>query len=228
MRKLFAEAIGTFMLVAVICGATMISFDAMGGGSGILGVALAAGLAVTAMVYAVGPVSGGHFNPAVTCGLFVAGRFPIRSIAPYVLAHVIGGALAALMFYIILSSKVGWWPGGFAANGFGEHSPGSYSASAGFAAEAVLTALFVFVFCRVTRDKGGAAIMAPLAIGLTFAALYIASLPITGASLNPARSTATALFAEAWAVQQLWMFWLAPLLGGVAGGIADRTVGDVS
>lgn len=216
------------MLVAAICGATMISFDAIGGGSGIMGVALAAGLSVAVMGYAVSSVSGGHFNPAITCGLFAAGRFPMRSILPYVAAHVIGGALAALMFYIILSSKIGWTPGSFASNGFGEHSPGGYSASAGFAAEAVLTALFVFIFCRVTRDKGGAGIMAPLVIGLTFAALHIASLPITGTSLNPARSTAAALFAESWAVQQLWMFWLAPILGGVAGGIADRTVGDVS
>jgi len=132
------------------------------------------------------------------------------------------------MFYVILSSKTGWSPGGFAANGFGEHSPGGFSQTAGFLSEAVLTALFVFIFCRVTRGKGGATLLAPLMIGLAYAALHIVSMPITGTSLNPARSTATALFAESWAVQQLWMFWMAPLIGGVIGGIADRTVGDVS
>ncbi len=228
MRKLLAEAIGTFMLVSAVCGAAMISFDALGGGSGIVGVALAVGLSVMVMAYAVGPVSGGHFNPAVTCGLYIADRFPAKHIMAYVIAQVIGGALAALVFYIILSSKIGWTPGGFASNGYGEHSPGGYSAFAGFLTEVTLTALFVFVICRVTRDKGGAGMMAPMAIGLTFAVMHIISIPVANTSLNPARSTATALFAESWALQQLWMFWLAPLIGGAIGGISDRFVGEVS
>ncbi|MGI9464663.1 MAG: aquaporin, partial [Aestuariivirgaceae bacterium] len=183
MRKLLVEAIGTFMLVAVICGATLISFAAESGSSGILGVAMAAGFSVAAMMYAVGPISGGHFNPAITCGLCAAGRFPLRSILPYSVAHVVGGALAGLLFYIILSSKIGWTPGTFAANGFGEHSPGGFPATAGFATEAIMTALLVFVFCRVTREKSGAGLAAPLAIGFTFAALHVASMPITNTSL---------------------------------------------
>ncbi len=206
----------------------MISFDALGGGSGITGVAFTVGLSVMAMAYAVGPISGGHFNPAVTCGLYAAGRFPAKDIAPYVIAQLIGGTLAALTFFIVLSSKAGWTPGGFASNGYGEHSPGGYSAMAGFLTEVVQTALFVFVICRVTRDKGGAGVMAPLAIGLTLAALHIMSIPVANTSVNPARSTATALFAEPWALQQLWMFWVAPLIGGAIGGIADKMFGDVS
>lgn len=227
-KKLLAEAIGTFALVSAICGATMISFDALGGGAGIAGVAFAAGLSVAAMACAVGPVSGGHFNPAVTCGLYAAGRFPAKNIIPYTLAQVVGGTLAALVFYIILSSKIGWTPGGFASNGYGAHSPGGYSASAGFLTEVIQTALFIFVICRVTRGNGGAGVMAALIIGLTLAAMYIMSIPVTNTSLNPARSTATALFAEPWALQQLWMFWVAPLIGGAIGGITDRFFGEVS
>ena len=227
-KKLLAEAIGTFMLVSAVCGAAMISFDALGGGAGIVGVALAVGLAVMVMAYAVGPISGAHFNPAVTCGLFSAGRFKAKDIGPYVIAQVVGGVLAALVLFIILKSKIGWSPGGFASNGYGEHSPGGYSASACLLAEIVLTALFVFIVCRVTREGSGAGIMAPIAIGLTLTVMHLISFPVANTSLNPARSTATALFAESWALQQLWMFWLAPLIGGVLGGIADRFAGEVS
>ena len=228
MKRLLAEAIGTFMLVSAVCGAAMISFDALGGGAGILGVSFTVGLTVMAMAYAVGPISGGHFNPAVTCGLYSAGRFKAKDIAPYIIAQVVGGALAALVFFIILKSKIGWTPGGFASNGYGAHSPGGYSAFACLLTEVIQTALFVFIICRVTRDSSGAGIMAPVAIGLTLTVMHIMSYPVANTSLNPARSTATALFAESWALQQLWMFWLAPLVGGALGGIADKFAGEVS
>ena len=222
MRKLLAEAVGTFGLVAVICGAAMISIDATGTGNRALGIAIGAGFCVTAMMYAGGRVSGGHFNPAITCGLCAAGRFPARSVLSYVFAQVAGGTLAALAIYMLLSSKIGWSPNGFGANGFGAHSPGGYSATAAFAAEAIFSAILIFVYCRTTDNKTGAPSIAPLVIGLTIVALYLVAMPITNASLNPARSTATALFAESWALNQLWMFWLAPVFGGVAGGVADR------
>ena len=227
MRKLLAEAIGMFMLVAAICGAAVVSLETLAG-SWMLGVALAAGGSIMVMMYALAPISGGHFNPAVTCGLLAAGRFPVRSVGPYIIAQIIGGILGALLIVYVMQGKIGWSPGNFAANGFGAHSPAKFPASAGFASETVLSAILVFVFCRVTREKGIALVMAPVVVGTTFALLHLVSMPVTGTSLNPARSTATAMFAESWAVQQLWMFWAAPLLGGVVGGIADRAVGDVS
>lgn len=214
------------MLVSAICGCAMISAAVPDVGSGILGVALGVGLAVTAMAYAVGPISGGHFNPAVTLGVWAAGRFDAKGIIPYIAAQVIGGGAAALVFFIILSSKVGWTPGDFASNGYGEHSPGGYSMLAALITEVVQTALFVFVVLAVTRHKTPAG-FAPLAIGLTLAAMHLMSIPVANTSLNPARSTATALFAEGWALQQLWLFWVAPIAGGIIGGALDRWLGAV-
>jgi aquaporin Z len=225
-NKLLAEVIGTFALVAGVLGGALVSFGALGGGSGILGVALSVGLAVAVMAYAVGPISGGHFNPAVTLGLYSAGRFEARDIAPYIIAQLIGGALAALFFYIMLSTKADFTVGNFASNGYGEHSPAGFSLFAGLISEIVLTFLFVFVICRVTRAGGGAGLMAPLAIGLTLTLMHVMSIPITNTSLNPARSTATAIFAGGWALQQLWLFWVAPIIGGVLAGLLDKSLGE--
>jgi aquaporin Z len=220
-KKLVAEAIGTFMLVAAVCGAAIVSENAAG-----LGVAFAVGLAVMAMIYAVGPVSGGHFNPAVTVGFAMAGRFEPRNIPAYVLAQLVGGALAALVFYVVLLTKADFQPMGFASNGYGQHSGGGYSLLAAAVMEIVQTGLFVLIILRVTKPVGGAGVMAPAAIGLALTVMHIMSIPIANTSLNPARSTATALFAETWALQQLWLFWLAPLAGGVIAGLMDKYFGD--
>jgi aquaporin Z len=222
IRRLSAELIGTFMLVSAVLGGAVVSGNAAG-----LGVAFTVGLSVMVMAYAVGPVSGGHFNPAVTIGLATAQRFDPKDIVPYVLAQLAGGILAAIVFYVILSGKSDFAAGGYASNGYGAHSPGGYSVVSGFLTEIVLTAIFVFIIARVTRVKEGAGIMAPLAIGLTLTVMHLISIPITNTSLNPARSTATALFAESWALQQLWLFWIAPLAGGAIGGLLDRYFGEL-
>lgn len=218
-NKFIAEAIGTFTLVAAVLGAALISGNAAG-----LGVALAVGIAVMGMVYAMGPISGGHFNPAVTLGLFLAGRFEKSQILGYWLAQVVGGVLAALFFAFILSSK-GALPAGFAANGYGEHSPGGYSMTAALAMEIVQTALFVLLICRVTRGNG-AGNLAPVAIGLTLGLMHIMSIPVANTSLNPARSIASAVIENGWAWQQLWLFILAPLAGGAIGGLVDKYLGE--
>jgi aquaporin Z len=220
-RKLFAEAIGTFMLVSAVLGAALISGNAAG-----LGVALCIGLTVMAMAWAVGPMSGGHFNPAVTLGLFAAGRFSAKDIAPYWIAQVAGGVLAALFFALILNNQgAGSLPAGFASNGYGDHSPGGYNLLAALLMEVVQTAVFIFVIARVTR-KDGAGNLAPVAIGLTLAVMHIMSIPVANTSLNPARSIATAVVEGGWALQQLWLFILVPLAGGYIGGTVDKALGD--
>jgi aquaporin Z len=218
-RSLFAEAIGTFMLVGAVLGAALVSGNAAG-----LGVALCIGLTVMVMAYAVGPMSGGHFNPAVTIGLFAAGRFNSAKILPYVAAQIAGGIAAALFFAFILSSK-GALPAGFASNGYGEHSPGGYSLIAALLMEIVQTAIFIFIIARVTR-KDGAGNLAPVAIGLALAAMHLISIPVANTSLNPARSIATAVIEGGWALNQLWLFILAPLAGGYIGGAIDKLLGD--
>jgi aquaporin Z len=218
-NKLIAEAIGTFMLVAAVLGAALISGNAAG-----LGVALCIGFTVMAMIYAVGPISGGHFNPAVTLGLAVAGRFENRQILPYWAAQVAGGVLAAVFFAIVIKAK-GDLPAGFAANGYGEHSGGGYPMISALLMELVQTALFIFVIARVTRHNG-AGNLAPVAIGLTLAALHIMSIPVANTSVNPARSIATAVIEGGWALQQLWLFIVAPLVGGAIGGAIDKVLGD--
>lgn len=221
-RRLAAELIGTFMLVSAVLGGAVVSGNAAG-----LGVPFAVGLSVMVMIYAVGPISGGHFNPAVTIGLTAAQRFDAKDIVPYVLAQLAGGILAAIVFFVILSGKTGFAAGGYASNGFGAHSPGGYNVVSAFLAELILTAVFVLIIARVTRAKGGEGLMAPVAIGLALTVMHLISIPITNTSVNPARSTATALFAEGWALQQLWLFWVAPLAGGAIGGLLDRFFGEL-
>ncbi len=220
-RKLFAEAIGTFMLVSAVLGAALVSGNAAG-----LGVALCIGITVMAMAYAVGPMSGGHFNPAVTLGLFAAGRFSSKDILPYWAAQVAGGVAAAVFFYIIFKTRGdGAIPQGFASNGYGEHSGGGFSMIGALLMEIVQTAVFIFIIARVTR-KDGAGNIAPVAIGLALAAMHIMSIPVANTSLNPARSIATAVIEGGWALQQLWLFILAPLAGGFIGGAVDKALGD--
>jgi aquaporin Z len=218
-KKFVAEAIGTFTLVSAVLGAALISGNAAG-----LGVAIAVGIAVMGMAYAMGPISGGHFNPAVTLGLVVAGRFEKSQVVGYIIAQVAGGVASALFFALILASK-GALPAGFASNGYGEHSGGGYPLIAALLMEIVQTGLFVFLICRVTRVNG-AGNMAPVAIGLTLCMMHIMSIPVANTSLNPARSIATAVVEGGWALQQLWLFIFAPIVGGAIGGALDKFLGE--
>jgi aquaporin Z len=222
-KRLFAEFFGTFWLVFGGCGSAVLAAAFPQLGIGFLGVALAFGLTVVTMAYAVGHISGGHFNPAITVGLFAGGRFAAKDVIPYVIAQVIGGIAAAGVLYLIASGKAGFdaTGGGFASNGYGEHSPGGYSLQSAIVIELVLTAFFLIVIHGVT-DKRAPAGFAPLAIGLTLTLIHLISIPVTNTSVNPARSTAVAIFQGTWALQQLWVFWLVPLVGGVIGGLIYR------
>ncbi len=222
-KRLFAEFFGTFWLVFGGCGSAVLAAAFPQLGIGFLGVALAFGLTVVTMAYAVGHISGGHFNPAVTVGLFAGGRFAAKDVIPYVIAQVIGGIAAASVLYLIASGKAGFdaTAGGFASNGYGEHSPGGYSLQAAIVIELVLTAFFLIVIHGVT-DKRAPAGFAPLAIGLTLTLIHLISIPVTNTSVNPARSTGVAIFQGTWALQQLWVFWLVPLVGGIIGGLSYR------
>ena len=222
-KRLFAEFFGTFWLVFGGCGSAVLAAAFPQLGIGFLGVALAFGLTVVTMAYAVGHMSGGHFNPAVTVGLFAGGRFAAKDVIPYVIAQVIGGIAAAAVLYLIASGKAGFdaTAGGFASNGYGEHSPGGYSLQAAIVIELVLTAFFLIVIHGVT-DKRAPAGFAPLAIGLTLTLIHLISIPVTNTSVNPARSTGVAIFQGTWALQQLWVFWLVPLVGGIIGGLIYR------
>ncbi len=217
-RKLIAEAFGTFWLVLGGCGSAVFAAGFPQLGIGFLGVALAFGLTVLTMAYAVGPISGGHFNPAVSAGVAMAGRMPWSDFVPYVISQVVGAIAAACVLYLILSGKAGFTGvGGFASNGFDELSPGGYSMRSALIAEVVLTAFFIIVILGVT-DKRAPAGFAPIAIGLTLTIIHLVAIPITNTSVNPARSTSQALFAGGPAMAQLWLFWVAPLAGGVIGG----------
>ncbi|BEM40987.1 aquaporin Z [Serratia marcescens] len=222
-KRLFAEFFGTFWLVFGGCGSAVLAAAFPQLGVGFLGVAIAFGLTVVTMAYAVGHISGGHFNPAVTVGLFASGRFSVKEVLPYVLVQVIGSIAAASVLYFIASGKGGFdaAAGGFASNGYGEHSPGGYSLQAAIVIELVLTTFFVIVIHGVT-DKRAPAGFAPLVIGLALALIHLISIPVTNTSVNPARSTGVALFQGTWALQQLWVFWLVPLVGGVIGGLLYR------
>ncbi|EPZ0266365.1 aquaporin [Serratia marcescens] len=222
-KRLFAEFFGTFWLVFGGCGSAVLAAAFPQLGIGFLGVALAFGLTVVTMAYAVGHISGGHFNPAVTVGLFAGGRFAAKDVIPYVIVQVIGGIAAAAVLYLIASGKAGFdaTAGGFASNGYGEHSPGGYSLQAAIVIELVLTAFFLIVIHGVT-DKRAPAGFAPLAIGLTLTLIHLISIPVTNTSVNPARSTGVAIFQGTWALQQLWVFWLVPLVGGIIGGLIYR------
>ncbi|CAI1706777.1 Bacterial nodulin-like intrinsic protein [Serratia quinivorans] len=222
-KRLFAEFFGTFWLVFGGCGSAVLAAAFPQLGIGFLGVALAFGLTVVTMAYAVGHISGGHFNPAITVGLFAGGRFAAKDVIPYVIAQVIGGIAAAAVLYLIASGKAGFdaTGGDFASNGYGEHSPGGYSLQSAIVIELVLTAFFLIVIHGVT-DKRAPAGFAPLAIGLTLTLIHLISIPVTNTSVNPARSTGVAIFQGTWALQQLWVFWLVPLVGGVIGGLIYR------
>ena len=222
-KRLFAEFFGTFWLVFGGCGSAVLAAAFPQLGIGFLGVALAFGLTVVTMAYAVGHISGGHFNPAITVGLFAGGRFAAKDVIPYVIAQVIGGIAAAAVLYLIASGKAGFdaTAGGFASNGYGEHSPGGYSLQSAIVIELVLTAFFLIVIHGVT-DKRAPAGCAPLAIGLTLTLIHLISIPVTNTSVNPARSTGVAIFQGTWALQQLWVFWLVPLVGGIIGGLIYR------
>jgi len=223
-RKVTAEFFGTFWLVFGGCGSAVLAATFPSTGIGFAGVALAFGLTVVTMAYAVGHISGGHFNPAVTVGLVVGGRTPAASLVPYVIAQVVGGIVAAAVLYLIASGKTGFdLSAGFASNGYAEHSPGGYSLGACLIAEVVLTFMFVFVIMGATDARAPAG-FAPLAIGLALTLIHLVSIPVTNTSVNPARSTGPAIFVGGWALAQLWLFWVAPILGGALGGIAYRTL----
>ncbi|TNH41905.1 aquaporin Z [Photorhabdus luminescens] len=219
LRKLAAELLGTFVLVFGGCGSVVFSAAFPELGIGFVGVSLAFGLTVLTMIYAVGHISGGHFNPAVTIGLWVGGRFRAVEVIPYIISQVIGGILAAAVLYVIASGQAGFdaTTSGFASNGFGEHSPGGFSLQSAIVAEIVLTAIFLIVIIGVT-DRRAPPGFAPLAIGLALVLINLISIPITNTSVNPARSTAVAIFQNTWALEQLWFFWVMPIIGGIVGG----------
>jgi aquaporin Z len=222
MKKYSAEAIGTFWLTFGGCGSAVIAAGLPNVGIGYLGVSLAFGLTVVTMAYAIGHISGCHLNPAVTFGLAAGGRFPVNQIVPYVVAQVVGGLIGGAVLYVIASGKAGFdVVGGFASNGYGEHSPGRYSLLACLMAEFVLTAMFLFIIMGATHGKAPAG-FAPLAIGLGLTLIHLISIDVTNTSVNPARSTGVAMFAGGWAIQQLWLFWVAPIAGGIVGGVSYR------
>jgi aquaporin Z len=222
MRKLAAEAIGTFWLTFGGCGSAVIAAAFPQVGIGLVGVSLAFGLTVVTMVYAIGHISGCHLNPAVTVGLAAGGRFPIGQILPYIVAQVIGGIVAGGLLYFIASGAPGFdIANGMASNGYGDHSPGHYNLIAAFVTEVVMTMLFLFIIMGSTHGKAPAG-FAPLAIGLALTLIHLVSIPITNTSVNPARSTGPAIFVGGWALQQLWLFWVAPLIGGALGGVVYR------
>jgi aquaporin Z len=218
-KRLTAEFIGTFWLVLGGCGSAVLAAAFPQVGIGLLGVSLAFGLTVVTMAYAVAPVSGAHFNPAITVGLAFGGRFPWSDVVQYVIAQVLGGIAGAAILYVIASGKAGFSvANGFAANGYAEHSPGGYSLLACLVAEVVLTFMFLMIILGVT-DRRAPQGFAPLAIGLALTLIHLVSIPVTNASVNPARSTGPALFVGGWAVSQLWLFWVAPLIGAVLAGL---------
>ena len=217
-NKVAAEFVGTFWLVFGGCGSAVLAAAYPELGIGFLGVALAFGLTVMTMAYAIGHISGCHLNPAVSVGLLVGKRFPASELVPYIFAQVLGGIAGAAVLYFIASGQDGFEAGGFASNGFAEHSPGGYSMAAALAAEIVLTFMFLFIILGAT-DKRAPAALAPVAIGLGLTLIHLIGIPVDNLSVNPARSTAVALFAEPWALQQLWLFWVAPIIGGAIGGV---------
>ncbi|AJY14179.1 aquaporin Z [Burkholderia dolosa] len=219
-QRLAAEAFGTFWLVLGGCGSAVLAAAFPGLGIGFAGVALAFGLTVLTMAFAIGHISGCHLNPAVTVGLTVAGRFPARDLAPYVVAQVVGATLGAFVLYLIATGKPGFdvVGSGFATNGFGERSPGHYSLGAAFICEVVMTGFFLFVILGAT-DKRAPAGFAPIAIGLCLTLIHLISIPVTNTSVNPARSTGPALFVGGEAIGQLWLFWVAPVIGAAIAGI---------
>jgi aquaporin Z len=225
MNRLLAEFFGTFWLVLGGCGSAVLAAAFPDVGIGLVGVSLAFGLTVLTMAYAVGHISGGHFNPAVSLGLVVAGRFAGKDLGPYVVAQVLGGIVAGGVLYVIASGQAGFDVGaGFAANGYAEHSPGQYSLVAALVAEVVMTAMFLVIILGATDGRAPPG-FAPIAIGLALTLIHLISIPVTNTSVNPARSTGVAVYVGGWALAQLWLFWLAPLVGGALGAVIYRVVG---
>ena len=222
MKAYTAEFFGTFWLVLGGCGSALLAAAFPGLGIGFLGVALAFGLTLLTMAYAIGHISGCHINPAVSIGLWVGGRFPANQLLPYIVSQVLGAVVAGGILYLIASGKMGFeLSSGFASNGYGIHSPGGYSLMAAVVCEIVMTMMFLLVIMGVT-DKRAPQGMAPLAIGLCLTLIHLISIPVTNTSVNPARSTGVAVFAGDWALAQLWLFWIAPIVGGVLGAVVYR------
>ena len=226
MKKFGAEFIGTFWLVFGGCGSAVLAAAFPGLGIGLLGVALAFGLTVVTMAYAIGHISGCHLNPAVSIGLWAGRRFSGKDLLPYIIAQVLGAILAAAVLYVIASGKAGFdVSGGFAANGYAEYSPGGYSLASALVAEIVLTFMFLFIILGATDERAPKG-FAPLAIGLALTLIHLISIPVTNTSVNPARSTGPALFAGGWALKQLWLFWVAPIVGGLLAGLVYPRLAD--
>ena len=227
MKPFAAEFMGTFWLVLGGCGSAVLAAAFPNVGIGLLGVALAFGLTVLTMAYAIGHISGCHLNPAVTIGLWAGGRFPASGVLPYMVAQVLGGIAAAAVLYVIASGQAGFdLAAGFASNGYGEHSPGGYSMLAVLAVlvcEVVMTGFFLFVIMGATDSRAPAG-FAPIAIGLCLTLIHLISIPVTNTSVNPARSTGVALFVGDWAVGQLWLFWVSPIVGAILGALAYRVI----
>jgi aquaporin Z len=226
-KKLGAEFIGTAWLVLGGCGSAVLAAAFPGVGIGLHGVSLAFGLTVLTMAYAIGPISGCHLNPAVTIGLATAGRHPWNETWPYIIAQVLGGIAGAAILWMIASGKAGsdLAAGGFAANGYGDHSPGKYTLMAALVCEVVMTAMFLLVILGSTAKRAAAG-LAPLAIGLCLTLIHLISIPVTNTSVNPARSTSQAVFVGGWAIEQLWLFWLAPIAGAVLGALIYNAISD--
>jgi aquaporin Z len=224
IAKLTAEFIGTFWLVLGGCGSAVLAAAFPEVGIGLLGVSLAFGLTVVTGAYALGPISGGHFNPAVSVGLWAGGRFPGAQLLPYILVQVVGGVAGAGVLYLIASGKADFsLAGGLASNGYAEHSPGGYSLISGLVAEIVMTFMFLIVILGATHKRAPVG-FAGLAIGLALTLIHLISIPVTNTSVNPARSTGPALLVGGWALQQLWLFWLAPIVGAALAGFTYKTV----
>jgi aquaporin Z len=225
MNKIAAEFVGTFWLVLGGCGAAVLAAAFPGLGIGLLGVSLAFGLTVLTMAYAIGHISGCHLNPAVSVGLWAGGRFESRELLPYIVAQVAGAIAAGAVLYVIASGKAGFdAAAGFASNGYGAHSPGSYSLLAALLCEVVMTAMFLVIILGATDERAPKG-MAPVAIGLGLTLIHLISIPVTNTSVNPARSTGVAVFAGGWAVEQLWAFWVAPIVGALLGAAIYRAIG---
>jgi aquaporin Z len=226
MKKYSAEFIGTFWLVLGGCGSAVLAAAFPDVGIGLLGVSLAFGLTVLTMAFAIGHISGCHLNPAVSFGLWAGGRFPAKELLPYIVAQVLGGIVAGGVLYLIASGKAGFeLSAGFASNGYGAHSPGGYGMMAALITEVVMTMMFLLVILGAT-DKRAPQGLAPIAIGLCLTLIHLISIPVTNTSVNPARSTAVAVFVGDWAISQLWLFWVAPIVGAILGAIIYRFIGS--
>jgi aquaporin Z len=228
INRLVAEFFGTFWLVLGGCGSAVLAAAFPNVGIGLLGVSFAFGLTLLTMAFAIGHISGCHINPAVSIGLWVGGRFQLKYLVPYIVVQVLGAIVGAAVLYLIASGKAGFdLAAGFASNGYGAHSPGGYSLAAAFITEVVMTFMFLFIIMGATDPRAPQG-FAPIAIGLGLTLIHLISIPVTNTSVNPARSTGVALFARDWALAQLWLFWAAPILGALLGGIVYRGFGEKS